>query len=70
MGNAIQEFKRLHELYGGFDCQTKELAKYLDVSTRTVQRWMKGKTVPSDGEMKKIKAYLTTKRVSNKSNDR
>ena len=70
MENAIGEFKRLHELYGGFDCQTKELAEYLDVSTRTVQRWMKGKTAPSDSEMKKIKAYLTAKRTSNKGNDR
>ena len=70
MENPIGEFKRLHEFYGGFDYKTKELAEYLDVSTRTVQRWMKGKTAPSDGETKKIKAYLTAKRVSNKSNDR
>ncbi len=70
MENPIGEFKRLHEFYGGFDYQTKELAEYLNVSTRTVQRWMKGKTAPSDGEMKKIKAYLMARSASNKSNDR
>ncbi|UCH12308.1 MAG: helix-turn-helix transcriptional regulator [Candidatus Omnitrophota bacterium] len=70
MENAIQEFKRLHEFYGGFAYQTKKLAEYLGVSTRTIQRWMKGKTAPSEEETKKIKAYLTAKRASSKGSDR
>jgi len=70
MENPIREFRKLHKFYGGFDYQTKELAEYLSVSTRTVQRWMKGKTAPSTDEMKKIKAYLMAKRASGKSNDR
>lgn len=68
MKNPIEEFKKLHEFYGSFDYQTKELAEYVCVSTRTIQRWMKGKTAPSDDEIKKIKAYLMAKRTSSKSN--
>ena len=70
MENPIVEFKKIHEFYGGFDYQTKELAEYLGVSTRTIQRWMKGKTAPSDKETEKIKAYLMTKKASSQSNDR
>jgi len=70
MENPIREFRKLHKFYGGFDYQTKELAEYLSVSTRTVQRWMKGKTAPSTDEMKKIKAYLTAKKASCKANNR
>ena len=70
MENPIEEFKGLHEFYGGFDYKTKKLAEYLGVSTRTIQRWMKGKTAPSEEETKKIKAYLTAKKASNKGNDR
>lgn len=69
MENPIEEFKALHISYSGYDYQTKELAQYLGISTRTVQRWMRGKTAPSDDEIKKIKAYLTAKKASGKETD-
>jgi len=70
MKNPFEEFKELHEFYkGGFDYQTKEIAKYLGVSTRTVQRWMRGKTAPSEEEMKKIQAYLNNKKSKQKDTD-
>lgn len=63
MENTLEEFKKLHGFYaGGFDYQTKELAEYLGVSTRTIQRWMKGKTRPSKDQLKRIRAYLEKKR--------
>ena len=65
MQNPLEEFKRLHKFYkGGFDYQTKELAGYLDVSTRTIQRWTKGITSPSEAESKKIQAYLNSKKAN------
>ena len=68
MNNPLEEFKKLHQFYcGGFDYQTKEIAEYLKVSTRTIQRWMKGKTAPSEDELSKIQAYLTSKK--NRSED-
>ena len=63
MQNPLEEFIKLHTFYnGGFDYQTKEIAKYLKVSTRTIQRWMKGKTTPSEDELNKIQAYLSSKK--------
>lgn len=70
MENPIEEFKELHEFYAGYDYQTKELAQYLGVSTRTIQRWMKGKTTPSNDEIEKIEAYLMAKKASSKGKDR
>jgi len=68
MENPLEEFKILHQQYtGGFDYQTKELAEFVGVSTRTIQRWMRGKTSPSEDELKKIQAYLSSKK-SRKSN--
>ena len=61
MENPIEEFKQKHQFHGGLDYQTKELAQFIGVSARTIQRWMKGKTAPSDEENKKIKAYLASK---------
>ena len=63
MQNPLEEFIKLHTFYkGGFDYQTKEIAEYLKVSTRTIQRWMKGKTTPSEDELNKIQAYLISKK--------
>ncbi len=47
MQNPLEEFIKLHQFYhGGFDYQTKEIAEYLKVSTRTIQRWMKEEDCP------------------------
>lgn len=62
MNNSLEEFKKLHSFYaGGVDYQTKEIAEYLGVSTRTIQNWMKGKTCPRDKQQKKIQTYLDMK---------
>jgi len=37
---------------------TKDLAAYLGVSTRTIQRWMKEKTKPSEEQLQKISFYI------------
>jgi len=67
MNNPLEEFKKLHQFHhGGFDYQTKEIAEYLKVSTRTIQRWMKGKTAPSEDELNKIQSYLNSKKSTPK----
>jgi transcriptional regulator with XRE-family HTH domain len=37
---------------------TKDLAIYLGVSTRTIQRWMKEKTQPKEEQLQKIAQYV------------
>jgi len=39
---------------------TKDLAAYLGVSTRTIQRWMKGQTKPREEQLQRIAQYLKT----------
>ena len=64
MQNPLEKFKKLHKFYfGGVDYQTKELAGYLGVSTRTIQRWIKSQTIPSEKQLKKIQAYLEFKKA-------
>lgn len=36
---------------------TEDLAKYLGVSTRTIQRWMKGKGKPGEIQLERIAQY-------------
>lgn len=65
MNNPFDEFRKLHKFYaGGYDYQTKELAEHLGVTTRTIQRWLIGKTHPSESQMKHIQAYLNGKKDS------
>jgi transcriptional regulator with XRE-family HTH domain len=65
--SPLEAYKKLHEFYyGGFDYQTKEIAAYLGVSTRTIQNWMRGKTRPSEEQQKKIQTYLDAKATNNK----
>lgn len=65
MENPLEEFKKLHKFYLGSDYLTKDLAEYVGVSTRTIQRWMKGKNAPPGEKIKKIEAYLNTKAKEN-----
>ena len=37
---------------------TKDLAAYLGVSTRTIQRWIKGKTRPKEDQLQRIMQYV------------
>ena len=66
MKNPLEEFKELHKFYWGSDYLTKDLAEFVEVSTRTIQRWINGKTAPSEAELKKIQAYLNSKRANQK----
>ena len=59
MDNELEEWYKLHKFYfytGSYE--TKELAKYLGVSPRTIQRWLKEKTKPSKQQLAQIKRYL------------
>jgi DNA-binding transcriptional regulator YiaG len=38
--------------------QTKDLANYLKVSPRTIQRWLKDRSRPSKEQLALIKRYL------------
>ncbi|UCD15585.1 MAG: helix-turn-helix transcriptional regulator [Candidatus Omnitrophota bacterium] len=62
MEKELAEWHKLHTFYQGCDYQTKELADYLKVSCRTIQRWLKGTTQPPDKKLRRIKEYLANKK--------
>lgn len=59
MEKELEEWYNLHKfhLYAG-SFQTKELANYLRVSPRTIQRWLKGKGKPSTEQLILISKFL------------
>ena len=59
MDRELEEWYKLHKfhLYSG-SYETKDLANFLGVSPRTIQRWLKEKTKPSKGQLAQIKIYL------------
>lgn len=57
----LEEWYRLHIFYWGYNYLTKELAEFLSVTPRTIQRWIKGKTKPSEEKLNLIKKYLRKK---------
>lgn len=59
MDKELEEWYKLHKfyLYSG-SYETKDLAKYLGVNSRTIQRWLKGRTKPSKGQLAQISRYL------------
>ena len=57
MEKELEEWFKLHKFYMG-DYQTKDLAEYLKVSPRTIQRWLKEKTKPSEEQLAQISKYL------------
>lgn len=59
MDKELEEWHKFHKLhfYSG-SYETKELAEYLRVSPRTIQRWIKEKTKPSKERLLKISKYL------------
>jgi transcriptional regulator with XRE-family HTH domain len=62
MDKELQEWYQLHTFHkysGSFE--TKELAEFLKVSERTIQRWLKDKTKPSDKQLAKISQFLEEK---------
>ena len=62
----LEEWHKLHKFhfYSG-SYETKDLANFLGVSPRTIQRWIKEKTKPSKEQLTKIKSYLSEKEPKN-----
>ncbi len=65
MERELEEWFNLHKFhfYSG-SYETKELANYLGVSTRTIQRWVKEKTSPTKEQLAQIREYLVSKKAS------
>jgi len=61
MEKEIEELKEPHRFYIYHDYKTGEIAKELNVSTRTVQRWLSGKTTPSEKKLKQLRKLLHKK---------
>lgn len=57
--NPLDKFKKLHEIYLYSAYKISDLAKYLGVSRRTIERWLSGKYHPSEDKIKKISEYLS-----------
>ena len=59
MDNELEEWYKLHQFhfYAG-SYQTSDLAKFLGVSPRTIQRWLKVKTKPNKQQLAQIGKYL------------
>jgi len=58
MEKELQELKELHQFYLYYAYKTGEIAKELNVSTRTVQRWLSGKAIPSEEKLKQTMLIL------------
>ena len=61
MDKELEDWYKLHKFYSGMDYLTKDLAECLRVSTRTIQRWIKGRTTPNKEKLSLIKEYLSIK---------
>ena len=60
MEKELDEWSKLHKRYMGY-FQTKDLANYLKVSPRTIQRWLKEKYGPNKEQLIQIRQYLELK---------
>ena len=59
MDKKLEEWYKLHKFYfymGSYG--TKDLASYLKVSSRTIQRWLKEKSRPTKEQLAQISRYL------------
>lgn len=65
MENPLEKFKKLHKFYFGSLYLTKDLAEYIGVNARTIQRWMRGQNTPPKDKLKKIETYLKNKTKEN-----
>lgn len=66
MEKELEEWYQLHKFYYNMgEYQTKDLASYLNVSTRTLQRWLKGKTQPDKEQLNQIRRYLDSIQTKN-----
>jgi transcriptional regulator with XRE-family HTH domain len=62
MAKEIEEFRELHKIYLYVDYKISDLAKRLNISRKTVERWLSSKTKPSKEKLKAIKEYLDEKK--------
>lgn len=59
--SPLEEFKKLHKTYLYSDYKISDLARYLNVSRRSVERWLSERCRPSEDKIKKISEYLSRK---------
>ena len=66
MDKELEEWYKLHKfhLYTS-NYETKDLANYLEISPRTIQRWIKEKTRPSKEQLAQIRRYLAQRETKN-----
>ena len=59
MDKELEEWYKLHKFhfYSG-SYETKDLAEYLGVSPRTIQRWIRENTKPDKEQLAQINRYL------------
>lgn len=62
MENELKNWLELHNFYIYNDYLTSDLAQYLKVSPRTIQRWIKGAVKPRQDKLRLISQYLQEKR--------
>lgn len=68
MLKEFEDWKKLHNFYKGSDYLTKDMADFLKVSPRTIQRWIKGTTKPDKEKLETIKVYLSSRDFKNSPN--
>lgn len=66
MEKELEAWYTLHKFhfYMG-QYQTKDLADYLGVSSKTIQRWLKSQSKPGKEQLAKISQYVTTQAKRN-----
>ncbi len=62
MEKELQQLKELHRFYLYHDYKTGEIAREMGVSRRTVQRWLSGKSRPSEKKLNQLGKLLNKKR--------
>lgn len=66
MVKEIEEFKELHKVYLYVDYKISDLAKRLNISRKTVERWLSGKAQPNKEQLKEMRKYLDEKKAVQK----
>lgn len=66
MDKELEEWHKLHKFhYYAGAYETKDLAIFLGISTRTIQRWLKEKAKPTKKQVEGIKRYLAENNAKN-----
>jgi transcriptional regulator with XRE-family HTH domain len=63
MHPVIEKWNELHREYLYFDkppydFRTSDLAKYVGVSRRTIERWAEGKSLPKEEKIRAIEEFI------------